>query len=152
MLDINYLRANTETAKKRLAKRNKFDVQIIDTILLLDDDRKKIQTDLDNALAEINSLSKEIGKMMGQGKMEEAETMKLLIADLKIKTSEFENAHTSTTEKIKEILLTLPNLPQDIVPAGLNPEENVEIKKCGTIPTFNFEPVPHWELHYLQFN
>ncbi len=146
MLDINYLRANTETAKKRLVKRNKFDVQIIDTILLLDDDRKKIQTDLDNTLAEINSTSKEIGKMMGQGKKEEAEAMKLLIADLKIKTTEIENNHNLITEKIKEILLSLPNLPQEIVPAGLNPEENVEIKQAGKIPEFNFEPVPHWEL------
>ena len=146
MLDINYLRTNTETAKKRLAKRNKFDIQIIDTVLLLDDDRKKIQTDLDNTLAEINSISKEIGKMMGQGKTEEAEAMKIMIADLKIKTSSLEDTHTSTTEKIKEILLTLPNLPQEIVPAGLNPEENVEIKKGGDVPQFNFEPVPHWEL------
>lgn len=68
---------------------------------------------------------------MGQGKTEEAEAMKIMIADLKIKTSSLEDTHTNATEKIKEILLTLPNLPQEIVPAGLNPEENVEIKKVA---------------------
>ena len=146
MLDINYLRANTETAKKRLAKRNKFDSGIIDSILVLDDDRKRIQTDLDNTLSEINSASKEIGKLMGQGKKEEAEGMKIRVAELKIKATEIETNHGFITEKIREILLGLPNLPQEIVPAGTTPEENLEIKNGGTVPQFAFEPVPHWEL------
>jgi seryl-tRNA synthetase len=73
MLDINYLRANTEIAKQRLTKRNKYDIALIDQLLQLDDERKKTQTALDNTLSETNATSKEIGKMMAQGQKDAAE-------------------------------------------------------------------------------
>ncbi len=146
MLEINYLRANTELAKKRLAKRNKFEASVIDELLELDEERKKIQTELDNTLAETNATSKEIGRLMGQGKKEEAETMKQKVAALKLRSAELESDHNTTADSIKNILLSLPNLPQLIVPDGNTPEENVEVKNGGAVPAFTFEPLPHWEL------
>ncbi|MBK8342929.1 MAG: serine--tRNA ligase [Bacteroidetes bacterium] len=146
MLDINYLRANTEIAKTRLTKRNKYNISLIDEVLQLDDERKKLQTALDNTLSETNSTSKEIGKLMAQGQKDAAETMKLKVAELKTRSAEIETQHATIAESIKNLLLTLPNLPQDIVPAGLTPEENEVVSTGGTVPEFNFNALPHWEL------
>lgn len=146
MLDINYLRANTEIAKSRLTKRNKYNISLIDEVLQLDDERKKLQTALDNTLSETNSTSKEIGKLMAQGQKDAAETMKLKVAELKTRSAEIETQHATIAESIKNLLLTLPNLPQDIVPAGLTPEENEVVSTGGTVPEFNFNALPHWEL------
>jgi len=146
MLDINYLRSNTELAKLRLTKRNKYDTQLIDDVLRLDDERKATQTLLDNSLAETNSTSKEIGKLMAQGQKDAAEAMKLKVGDLKSQSAELELQHANIAESIKNLLLTLPNLPQEIVPVGKEPEDNETVKSGGTIPEFDFEPLPHWEL------
>jgi len=146
MLDINYLRSNTELAKLRLTKRNKYDTQLIDDVLRLDDERKATQTLLDNSLAETNSISKEIGKLMAQGQKDAAEAMKLKVGDLKSQSAELELQHANIAESIKNLLLTLPNLPQEIVPVGKEPEDNETVKSGGTIPEFDFEPLPHWEL------
>lgn len=85
MIEIGFLRANTELAKERLAKRNKYPASVIDDILKLDDERKRMQTELDNTLAETNATSKEIGKLMGQGQRDAAEAMKAKVASLKAK-------------------------------------------------------------------
>lgn len=146
MLDINYLRANTEIAKSRLTKRNKYNISLIDEVLQLDDERKKLQTALDNTLSETNSTSKEIGKLMAQGQKDAAENMKQKVAELKTRSAEIETQHATIAESIKNLLLTLPNLPQDIVPAGLTPEENEVVSTGGTVPEFNFNALPHWEL------
>lgn len=146
MLEINFLRANTEEAKHRLAKRNKFEPVIIDEVLQLDDERKRLQTELDSTLAETNATSREIGKLMGQGKKDEAEAMKQRVAELKGQSAALQQQHDDTALHIKNILLTLPNLPQDIVPAGKDAADNLEVKSGGKIPEFGFEPLPHWEL------
>ena len=146
MLDINYLRAYTEIAKQRLTKRNKYDIALIDQLLQLDDERKKTQTALDNTLSETNATSKEIGKMMAQGQKDAAEAMKIKVAELKVQSANLEQQHASIAENIKNLLLTLPNLPQEIVPAGKDAEDNEVVRSGGDIPTFSFNAQPHWEL------
>jgi seryl-tRNA synthetase len=147
MLDINYLRANTEIAKQRLTKRNKYEIALIDQLLQLDDERKKnTQTALDNTLSETNATSKEIGKMMAQGQKDAAELMKNKVAELKVLSAKLEQEHTTIAENIKNLLLTLPNLPQDIVPAGKDAEDNEVVRSGGSIPEFAFTALPHWEL------
>ena len=146
MLDINYLRAYTEIAKQRLTKRNKYDIALIDQVLQLDDERKKTQTALDNTLSETNATSKEIGKMMAQGQKDAAEAMKNKVAELKVQSANLEQQHASIAENIKNLLLTFPNLPQEIVPAGKDAEDNEVVRSGGDIPTFNFNAQPHWEL------
>lgn len=146
MLDVNFLRANTEEAKRRLAKRNKYDGELIDRLIDMDDERKKKQRELDDTLALTNTTSKEIGKLMSQGKKDEAGQMKIKVAELKSLSDQLEKSHDEINEKIRQLLLTLPNLPQEIVPAGKTPEENLEIRSGGTVPQFSFEALPHWEL------
>lgn len=145
MLDLNYVRANTETAKKRLAKRNKFEPSVIDALLQLDDDRKKLQTELDNTLSESNALAKQIGRFFSQGMKEEAEAAKTKTGELKIKTTNLQTEHDKKVEALQALLLTLPNLPQLHVPDGKIAEENVVVKEGGKIPELQ-NAVPHWEL------
>lgn len=146
MIEIGYLRANTELAKERLAKRNKYPASVIDDVLKLDDDRKRLQTELDNTLAETNATSKEIGKLMAQGQKEVAEAMKAKVAALKTRSAELEAEHNRTAEEIKNILLSLPNLPQTLVPQGKDAEDNLEVRGGGTKPVFSFNALPHWDL------
>lgn len=83
MLQVSVLRANPEEVKKKLAKKHFKQTELVDTIISLDDERKKIQLDFDTIQASINTASKEIGKLMGQGNKEAAEAMKAEVASLK---------------------------------------------------------------------
>lgn len=146
MLDLNYLRTHTAEAKLRLQKRNKYDVNGIDALLKMDEERKKLQTESDSVSAEINSKSKEIGMLMGKGKKEESETIKNKVSELKSMSVQLQKQHDEKVEEIKNILLQLPNLPQLIVPDGKIPEENIIVRAGGVIPEFNASALPHWEL------
>ncbi|MBK6729756.1 MAG: serine--tRNA ligase [Bacteroidetes bacterium] len=145
MLDINYLRNNTDEAKSRLKKRNREPV-LINNVLQLDEDRRKTQVSLDNALAEMNSTSKEIGKLIAQGKKEDAELAKSKTAELKELIATFQTQHDTIAESIRELLITIPNLPQTIVPEGKDAEDNIVVRQGGNVPVFNENPLPHWEL------
>ena len=105
MLDIAWLRAHTDIAKERLTKRNKYPVSLIDDLLKLDDERKRLQTELDNTLAEANATSKEIGKLMGQGLRDEAENKKQHVAALKSRSTSLEQDHNRIQDEIKNILV-----------------------------------------------
>jgi len=146
MIEVAYLRSHTDIAKERLAKRNKYDVALIDEVLQRDDERKRLQTELDNTLAETNATSKEIGKLMGQGQREAAEAMKQRVSALKQRSSELELEHTRVQDDIKNILLSLPNLPQTLVPQGKDAADNLEVRSGGEKPSFSFSPLPHWDL------
>lgn len=145
MLDINYLRNNTDEAKSRLKKRNR-EPEIIDNLLQLDEERRKTQVSLDNALAEMNSTSKEIGKLVAQGKKEDAESAKSKTAELKELIATFQTQHDTIAESIRELLLTIPNLPQTIVPEGKDAENNIVVRQGGNVPVYSENPLPHWEL------
>ena len=82
-ITLYFLRNNIEEAKRRLAKRSKYDVALIDQVIGLDEERRRIQTELDNTLAQTNSTSKQIGQLMAQGKRDDAEEMKLKVSELK---------------------------------------------------------------------
>jgi len=84
MLQVNVLRQKTEWVKDRLAIKNFKQPELVDEIIALDDERKKLQAEFDNTQSKINSSSKEIGKLMGQGKKEEAEELKTQVAGFKI--------------------------------------------------------------------
>lgn len=146
MLEISFLRNHTEQAKKRLAKRPGFDPGIIDELIGADDERRRLQADLDAVLAEQNSLSKEIGKLFGQGKKEEADILKNTVATLKEKSGELQQQHDETADAIKNMLHLLPNLPQMKVPDGRTPEDNVTIRTGGSMPDLPENAAPHWDL------
>ena len=146
MLTLDQLRKDTAFVKERLAHKNFIEPQLIDEIISLDDIRKSIKTQLDDLLAQRNSLSKDIGLLMKEGKKEEAEQLKHKIAEIKENADTLDAKNNSLEEKIFEQLVKLPNLPNQIVPAGKTPEENeitFTVKDISALPE---SALPHWEL------
>lgn len=146
MLQVNVLRQNPEKAKERLAIRNFKQPDLVDEIILLDDERKKLQAGFDNIQSKINAASKEIGKLMGQGKKDEAEEMKTSVAAFKLQVAALSDKMNETEKILFYKLVQLPNLPSEKVPAGKTPEHNVVIREAGEKPILYANAQPHWEL------
>ena len=147
MLQVNVLRQNPEWVKQRLAVKNFNQLTLVDEIIALDDERKRLQAEFDNTQARSNSASKEIGKLMGQGKKDEAEALKSQVSGFKSLVGEL-NEKLNTVEKtLQEKLVILPNLPAALVPPGKAAEDNVVVRTGGDdnlqLPA---NAVPHWEL------
>jgi seryl-tRNA synthetase len=146
MLLVPNLRDNRDQILAGLAKRNKDFSQQIDEIIRLDEVRRKTQNDLDNNLAEANKLSKEIGDLFKSGQKEEAEAAKPRVATLKDAAKELEQLLQQTEEAQKQILYTIPNVPNNLVPAGKTADDNVEVYIWGHMPQLGEQKKPHWEL------
>jgi seryl-tRNA synthetase len=146
MLQVSQLREHRDRILAGLAKRNKDFSQQIDEIIRLDEIRRKTQNDLDNNLAEANKLSKEIGDFFKSGKKEEAEAAKPRVAALKEAAKELEQTLEQTEDAQKQLLYTIPNVPNDIVPNGKVAEDNVEVYIWGSLPQLGEQKKPHWEL------
>ncbi|WP_336516120.1 serine--tRNA ligase [Pollutibacter soli] len=146
MLQVNFLRQNRDLAIQKLSIRNFKDIDLVDQVISADDKRKKLQTTVDELLAKRNSLSKEIGASMAKGLKEEAEEKKKLVADLKTDIEKAEKQLIETGAELQNLLVRIPNLPSDKVPAGKTPEDNVNIKEGGSKPILAPDAVPHWEL------
>lgn len=146
MLQVSVLRANPEEVKKRLAVKHFKQPTMVDTIIGLDDERKKLQLDFDTAQAKINAASKEIGKLMAQGNKEAAEAMKVEVAGLKTSLDPIKEQMSVVEQTLLDTLLQLPNLPTAEVPEGRTPEENVVVREGGSKPALQEGAQPHWEL------
>ncbi len=146
MLQVQVLRNNTEEVKKKLTIKNFKQLDLVDTIILLDDERKKLQAEFDAIQANINAASKEIGKLMGQGKKEEAELMKVEVGNLKLKVAGFGEAQETIEKKLYDALVLLPNLPSDLVPAGVSADDNITVEEHGEKPNLYADAKPHWDL------
>jgi len=146
MLLVNDIRKDVESVKQKLTRRNFKDLFLVEEAIELDDKRKQLQTGRDEKLARRNVLSKEIGQLFKSGKREEAEEMKGLIATLKEEVSAIENDMEAVNSKLKEILLTIPNLPHESVPSGKGEEDNEIIFTSVDSPETPDGAIPHWEL------
>lgn len=146
MLTIKQIKDNKEEVISRLAKKGFDATAIIEEVLSLDEKRRTSQQALDNTLAEQNSLAKEIGALMKSGAKEEAEVKRNRVAELKAQSKTIEEEKTATELSLRNLLLTIPNLPADIVPEGKHAEHNVTVKEGGTMPTLPEGFVPHWDL------
>ena len=143
MLQLQVLRQDPEGVKKRLEVKNFKELDLIDEIIRLDDERKQYQRQQDELFAKINNVSKEIGQLMAKGQKEAAEEKKKEVANLK--TSIIPGLDT-IEKRIQEILYLIPNLPSEKVPAGKTSEDNIVIKEGGTKPALPAGSVPHWDL------
>ena len=132
--------------KERLSVKNFSETELVDTILLLDEQRKKLQLEFDNTQAKVNSTSKEIGGLMAKGQKEEAEARKLEVGALKSSLQPISDKLNEVEKQLQNELVKLPNLPSDKVPAGKTPADNVVVKEGGRKPELHAEAVPHWEL------
>ena len=149
MLEISYIRENRERVLQGLKVRNfsEEELEMVEKVLSLDDQRKTLQTELDNKLAERNSISKSIGDLFKQGKKDEANAMRQQVNNLKDKASQIEDDLKTTKSALAEALVQLPNIPHPSVPAG-NTDEDNEIAKdwAGDLPELGEDAKPHWEL------
>lgn len=146
MLQVNYIRENTQEVIERLAKKHFDGSKIIPEIIEWDNARKQIQTELDSILAELNTIAKQIGQLMKEGKKAEAEELKNKSVALKESAKVLEERMAEAEEKIKQLLYLVPNLPHESVPKGRTPEENEVVFQEGEIPTLHKDAKPHWDL------
>ena len=146
MLTIKQIKEDKEAVVRKLAKKGFDAAAIIDEVLALDDKRKTAQQTLDNTLAEQNALAKEIGGLMKSGNKEEAEVKRARVAELKAIGKELDEEKTAAESALRNLLLTIPNLPADIVPEGKHAEDNLVVKMCGEMPKLSEGAVPHWDL------
>ncbi len=146
MLQLQVLRQNPQWVKEKLAVKHFGDLSVVDAVLALDEERKKLQLDFDNNQAKVNSTSKEIGALMGKGQKEEAESKKQEVAALKTTLQPISDRLAEVEKQLQDELVKLPNLPSDLVPAGKLATDNVTVKEGGAKPTLYAEAVPHWDL------
>ena len=146
MLTIKQIKEDKEAVVRKLAKKGFDAAASIDEVLALDDKRKTAQQTLDNTLAEQNALAKEIGGLMKSGNKEEAEVKRARVAELKAIGKELDEEKTAAESALRNLLLTIPNLPADIVPEGKHAEDNLVVKMGGEMPKLSEGAVPHWDL------
>jgi seryl-tRNA synthetase len=146
MLQLQILRQNPQGVKDKLAVKNFAEPQLVDQIIALDDERKKLQLDFDNTQAKVNSTSKEIGALMAKGQKEEAETKKQEVATLKSSLQPITEKLAAVEKQLQNELVKLPNLPSDQVPVGKTPADNVVVREGGVKPQLPAGSVPHWDL------
>lgn len=146
MLQVPFIRENKDLVITRLAKRNINASQMINEVISLDEDRRRIQTELDNTLAESNALSKEIGNLYKSGETQKANLLKEKTSQLKETSKELNDALNAKAEALNQLLYKIPNVPNDIVPNGNSDTDNLEVYKEGAIPVLHEGALPHWEL------
>lgn len=146
MLQLAVLRNDPAKVKERLAHKHFSDLDLVDSAVALDDDRKRLVLQYDETKAKINAASKEIGALMGKGQKEEADARKKDVESLKSALAPIEQQLAETETRLQEMMLRFPNLPAAIVPPGKTPEENVTVREGGTKPSLHAGAVPHWEL------
>ena len=146
MLTLKYITENTAEVIERLAKKYFDGKEVIEKVVALDGNRKATQVKLDNTLAEINQLSKQVGDLFKQGKADEANQVKAQTATLKEQSKELSVQLDSIEKDITELLLTIPNLPNNDVPEGRTAEDNVIVRTGGNLEDLPKDALPHWEL------
>ncbi|MGZ3937407.1 MAG: serine--tRNA ligase [Flavisolibacter sp.] len=146
MLQLATLRNNTELVKERLAIKNFKEINLVDEIIGLDDERKKFTFQFDETKAKINAASKEIGMLMGKGQKEEAEARKKEVESFKNELDPIQKRLEEVEKQLNELLVRLPNLPSEKVPKGKTPEDNEIVRTGGSKPELYKGAVPHWDL------
>ena len=139
MIDIKFLRENPDVVKENIKKKFQDEkIALVDEVIVLDEESRKTQQEADYLRAGRNRISKEIGKLMGQGKKEEAEAKKAEVAAGAKRLAELEEKEKELNEKITKIMMAIPNIIDPTVPVGKDDTENVEVTRYGepVIPDF----------------
>ena len=147
MLDIKFVRENPDIVKQNI--KNKFQEQklpLVDEVIELDAKKRSTQQEADKLRAERNKLSKQIGALMGQGKKEEAETVKKQVGADSARLEELSALEKELDEKVTKIMMVIPNIIDPSVPIGKDDSENVEITKYGEPVVPDFEIPYHTEI------
>lgn len=146
MLQIAYIRENQEKVIRALAKRNMDATELVKEVVALDENRRAVQSEMDNALSEANKLSKDIGDLMKSGEKAKAEILKLKNTSLKDASKAAAEKLEALTHELNQKMYLLPNTPADIVPNGKSADDNQNVFQSGDIPALHEGALPHWEL------
>ena len=146
MLQVNFLRENKERVTAGLNKRNFKQIDLVDEAISTDDERKKLQFELDQNLTEMNKISKEIGILMKEGKKEEAENAKSKTAAYKENSQNLQQKLKEAETRLAEILYLIPNIPYEKVVAGTTADDNEIIYQSHDVEGLGEGAIPHWEL------
>lgn len=147
MLTLKQITEQTQTVIAGLNKKHFHNAEdVIGKVLELNEARKKAQAQLDKNLAESKKMAASIGSLMKAGNAAEVDKVKAEVAQLKESNKELEEAMTSAEKDIQDILYTVPNIPYDDVPEGLEAKDNEVTKIVDNIPTLSEDAVPHWDL------
>ena len=147
MLDIKFLRENQDVVKQNI--KNKFQdrkLPLVDEVIELDKENREIKQEVQALRADRNKLSKQIGALMGQGKKEEAEEVKKQVTASADRIEELSEREKVVEEKIKEIMMTIPNIIDPSVPIGTDDSENVELERFGEPVVPDFEVPYHTDI------
>ena len=146
MLQVPFIREQREEVIKRLAKRNIDATKMIDEVIAFDEERRSLQTQLDNVLAESNSLSKEIGNLFKSGEIQKANILKEKTGQLKEESKTLNDQLNVKVEALNQLLYKIPNVPNELVPVGNNEKFNEQVYRDGDIPELHKGALPHWDL------
>jgi seryl-tRNA synthetase len=143
MLDIKKIRENPELVKDSLTRRGE-DTGIVDTLILHDEERRRLVYEVEKLKQRRNEVSNEIAEMKRKGQDTKGAILEMRQVGERIK--EMDNAIRQIERKVNDILLSIPNIPHESVPYGKDESENVEVRRWEEPESFDFEPKPHWEI------
>lgn len=146
MLQVNNIRDNKEAYIKALSKRGISAHSIIEEVIQTDDTRRATQAQLDEILSQSNIFSKEIGLLFKKGETQKANLLKEKTGQLKEQSKELQEKLNEAVDKLQQLLYTLPNIPNELVPPGSDENDNDIVFSEGTIPKLESDALPHWEL------
>jgi seryl-tRNA synthetase len=145
MLDLNFVRDNLDKVRAALEARA-FPTSALDDFAQADAERRRVIAESDQLNAERNASSREIGALMKEGKKEEGESRRHAVGELKERIAGLDRAREEAEARMHELLSTLPNIPHESVPVGRDETANLEVRRWGTAPEFDFEPKDHVDL------
>jgi seryl-tRNA synthetase len=146
MLTLQFIRENKEEVLERLSIKNFSNIGLIDEVLQIDEQRRRLQKEHDELLAETNALAKEIGNLFKSGKSAEADQLKIRNSELKEQAKELSVQLESAQNLLQQKLVEIPNLPHISVPRGRTPADNLVVMEGGVMPVLPADAVPHWDL------
>lgn len=146
MLQVNFLRDNKDRVMDGLKKRNFRELHLVDEAIGFDDERKKLQFELDKNLSEMNRISKEIGLLMKEGKKDEAEAAKTKTSEFKESSQQLQHQLKDAEQNLLNTLYQIPNIPCDLVKAGTSADDNETVYQSQNVMPMHSEALPHWEL------
>jgi len=146
MLQAAFIRQNKELVKGRLQVKNFAEINLVDEVIALDDERKKLQLESETIQGKVNSASKDIGQLMSKGQKDEAEKKKLEVATIKSALQPVIEKLNEVEKRLQETLVKIPNLPSDKVPAGKTHADNIIVREGGNMPQLPAGSLSHWDL------
>jgi seryl-tRNA synthetase len=146
MLQVNYIRQNADLVKERLGAKYYGDIAVVDRIIVLDEQVRKLKVETETVQASMNAASKEIGMLMGKGEKDAAENKKQEVAVQKSALQNLSQQLADAEKSLYDEVIALPNLPHVSVPKGKTPEENEVVREGGAKPALAASAIPHWEL------